>query len=124
MVVLISVSSCGNKSDEARIQAVEFLDAYFKVDYLRAAEYCTEELKAEIIKTIEQIESLEPSVREMVIQNTSQTRTEIVSVDTESRKDTVIVHYKVILPSFPNGIDNSLSLVAVGKEWKVCDFGQ
>ena len=124
LMATILVSSCGNKADEAKIQAVEFLDAYFKVDYIRAAEYCTDKLKGDIIKAFEQIESLEPGVKESVIRNTSQTKAEITSVDTESKRDTVVVNYKVILPSFPNGIDNRLSLIKEGKVWKVCDFGQ
>jgi len=124
LMTLVLVSSCGNKTDEAKMQAVEFLDAYFKVDYARAAEYCTDELKVEIIKAFQQIESLESGVKESVIQNTSQAKAEITSVDTESKRDTVLVNYKVILPSFPNGIDNRLSLVKEGKVWKICDLGQ
>jgi hypothetical protein len=124
LMTLILVGSCGNKADEAKLRAVEFLDAYFKVEYIRAAEYCTDELKSEILEAFEQIESLEPGIKESVIHNTSQTKTEIVSVDTESKKDTVVVNYRVILPSFPNGIDNRLSLIKENKIWKICDFGQ
>ena len=124
VMALVSANSCGNKVDEIKLQAVEFLDAYFKVDYVRAAEYCTDELKNEIIKAFEQIESLEPEIKESVIQNTSQTKAEIVSIDIESKKDTALVNYKVILPNFPNGIDNRLSLIKEGKTWKICNFGQ
>ena len=124
LMTLVLANSCGNKTDEAKLQAVEFLDAYFKVEYMRAAEYCTDELKGEIIKAFEQIESLEPGIKESVIQNTSRTKTEIVYVDTESKKDTVIVNYKVILPNFPDGIDNRLSLIKENKIWKICDLGQ
>ena len=124
LMTLVLVNSCGNKGDEAKIRAAEFLDAYFKVDYARAAEYCTDELKGEMIKAFEQIESLEPGVKENVIQNTSQVKVEITLVDTESKRDTVIVNYKVILQNFPSGIDNKLSLIKEEKVWKICDFGQ
>ena len=122
LIVTVLVNSCGNKSDEAKIRAVEFLDAYFDVDYMRAAEYCTDELKGDIIRAFEQIESLEPGIKESVIQSTSQTKTEITSVDTESKRDTILVNYKVILPSFPNGIDRQLSLVKEGTVWKICSL--
>jgi len=123
-VILTVISSCAYKAKEVEKQAVEFLDAYFKVEYARAAEYCTDELKADIIKTMESIESLEPGIKEMIIQNTSQSKVEITSVDTQSKKDTAIVAYKVILPNFPNGIENRLTLVKRDKSWKICDLGQ
>ena len=123
-MTVVAVNSCGNKGEDVRITATDFLNAYFKVEYVRAAELCTDELKADIVRTMESLESLEPEIKEMVIRNTAQTTTEIISIDTESKKDNATVIYKIVLPNFPEGIENTLSLVKVGKVWKISDFGQ
>ena len=123
-MMVVAVNSCGNKGDEVRITVTDFLDAYFKVEYVRAAELCTDELKADIIKTMESLESLEPDIKEMTIRNTAQVTTEIISIDTESKKDNATVIYKIVLPDFPEGIERMLFLVREGKVWKISDFGQ
>ena len=60
----------------------------------------------------------------MIVQQTSKMKTEITSVEPAHTKDSLIVNYKVILPSFPNGIDSKMVLVKREKEWLVASFGQ
>jgi hypothetical protein len=118
------VASCNRVEKTAELKAKEFLDAFFKIDYNTAALLCTEELAQELTASLKSIESLDVGVREMVIKQTSEVKTQIKSVDTDSKKDTVIVTYRVILPSFPNGIENTLSLSKIDKEWKVVELGR
>lgn len=117
-------ASCNKVEKTAELKAKEFLDAFFKIDYNKAALLCTEELAHELTASLKSIESLDDGVREMVIKQTSEVKTQIKSVDTDSKKDTVIVTYLVVLPSFPNGIENTLSLSKVDKEWKVVELGR
>ena len=122
-VMVLMVTSCGNKTAVIEKTVTDFLDAYFKVEYARAAEYCTDDLKADIIRSMENMESLEAGVKEMIVQSTSQAKVEIISVDTESGKDAAIVRYKVILPHFPNGMEYTTSLVKINKGWKINSLG-
>ncbi|HCT94934.1 MAG: hypothetical protein A2X19_10360 [Bacteroidetes bacterium GWE2_39_28] len=124
ILTVFFIASCNKVEKTAELKAKEFLDAFFKIDYNAAALLCTEELAQELTASLKSIESLEAGVRDMVIKQTSEVKTQIKSVDTDSKKDTVIVSYIVILPSFPNGIENTLSLSKVDKEWKVVELGR
>ena len=124
VLTLFATVSCNKAEKTAELKAAEFLDAYFRFDYEKAALLCTKELADELSASLKSIESLEEGIRNMVIKQASEVKTSIKSVDTESKKDTVIVTYSVVLPSFPNGIDNTLSLSKVDKEWKIVELGR
>jgi hypothetical protein len=124
VLTLFATTSCDRAEKTAELKATEFLDAYFRFDYEKAALLCTQELAEELSASLKSIESLEEGIRNMVIKQASEVKTTIKSVDAESKKDTVIVTYSVVLPSFPNGIDNTLSLSKVDKEWKIVELGR
>ena len=117
------LSSCTGKEQKVEEITKGFLEAYFDVNYEKAATYCTEELAESLMQTFKSLESLDSQVREMVIANSSKAKTEIIEIDTKSKQDTVIVSYKIFLDNFPGGIDNKLSLVKIGKEWKITGLG-
>ncbi|MDD4657279.1 MAG: hypothetical protein WC125_09730 [Bacteroidales bacterium] len=117
-------SSCSNNQKRAKESANSFLTLYFQTDYDSAANFCTSELGSELKESIKSITSLEKGVKEMIVQQTSKMKTEITSVEPAHTKDSLIVNYKVILPSFPNGIDSKMVLVKREKEWLVASFGQ
>lgn len=123
VMVVFLVLSCNSADKKAEQIAIQFLDAYFKIDYNTAAGFCSTELAEELGSSLKSIESLEDGIRDMIIKQTSELKTQIVSVDSESRKDTVIVAYKVLLPDFPNGIENKLLLSKIEKEWKIVELG-
>ena len=117
-------TSCGRSEKEVQGVAASFLDAYFGVDYEKAAGYCTPELGEELKVSLKSIESLEKGVKEMIKKQTSGIKFEIKKVDKTYIRDSLIVVYEVKLPGYPNGSDNRLSLVKKDKEWKVATIGK
>ena len=117
------LSSCSNNENQARVNADAFLTLYFQTNYESAAALCTAELGKELLESMKSIESLEPGIKEKIIEQTSKIKTEIVTIE-ELSKDSLMVNYKVILPSFPNGIDNKMVLVKKDNGWLVAGFGQ
>lgn len=117
-------SSCSSNERRAKESANSFLTLYFQTDYDSAATLCTPELGRELSESMKSITSLEKGVKEMIVKQTSNIKTEITSVEPAQTKDSLIVNYKVILPNFPNGIDNKMVLVKREKEWLVASFGQ
>jgi len=116
--------SCSNNEKKARSSANAFLTLYFQTDYESAAALCIPELGNELRESMKTITSLEDGVKEMIVKQTAQIKTEIIEVEQGLGKDSLVVNYKVILPSFPNGIDNKMVLVKKGKMWLVAGFGQ
>lgn len=116
-------SSCSNNENLARTSADTFLTLYFQIDYEAAAALCTTELGSELRESLKSIESLEKGVKDKIIEQASKIKTEIITIE-ELGKDSLVINYKVILPSFPNGIDNKMVLVKSEKEWLVARFGQ
>lgn len=116
------LSSCSNNENKAKASAETFLSLYFQTNYESASALCTQELGKELLESMKNIESLEPSIKEKIIEQTSKIKTEIVTIE-ELGRDSLMVNYKVTLPSFPNGIDNKMVLVKREKEWLVAGFG-
>ncbi len=117
------LSSCSKNENKAKASAETFLSLYFQTNYESASALCTQELGKELLESMKNIESLEPSIKEKIIEQTSKIKTEIVTIE-ELGRDSLMVNYKVTLPSFPNGIDNKMVLVKREKEWLVAGFGQ
>ena len=117
------LSSCSKNENKAKASAETFLSLYFQTNYESASALCTQELGKELLESMKNIESLESSIKEKIIEQTSKIKTEIVTIE-ELGRDSLMVNYKVILPSFPNGIDNKMVLVKRDKEWLVAGFGQ
>ncbi|MDP3451429.1 MAG: hypothetical protein Q8R90_00615 [Bacteroidales bacterium] len=113
------IFSCNGSDKGARERAKMFLDSYFSIDYEAAAGYCTPELGQDLKEALKNIESLEKGVKEMIIKQTSEIKTEITEVKLFAGNDSLTVYYKVYLSGFPNGIDNTLIMVKEDKEWKV-----
>ena len=117
------LSSCSKNENKAKASAETFLSLYFQTNYESASALCTQELGKELLESMKNIESLESSIKEKIIEQTSKIKTEIVTIE-ELGRDSLMVNYKVTLPSFPNGIDNKMVLVKREKEWLVAGFGQ
>ncbi len=117
------IASCTNREKEIASHTKAFLNAYFNIDYKTASGFCTKELGRELIGSLKSLDSLEPSVRTMLEKQSKEAKTEIISISTDKRKDSATVLYKVILPSFPKGIENTLSLVKMDKKWWVVALG-
>lgn len=111
------IFSCNARDNGAKERAKLFLDSYFALDYESAAGYCTPELGEDLREALKNIESLEKGVKEMILKQTSEIRTEITEVKLSGSKDSLTVYYKVFLSGFPNGIDNTLVMVKGEKEW-------
>lgn len=120
---VLLLSSCSHNEKQAQMNASTFLNLYFQTNYEAAAALCTPELGKELLELMKSIESLESSVKEKIIEQTAKIKTEIVTIK-ELGKDSLLVNYKVIMPSFPNGIDNKMILVKSEKDWLVAGFGQ
>ncbi len=123
-IFLSIITSCSLDEKRARTSAGGFLDSYFKIDYEKAAGYCTSELGEELRSSLKSIETLESGVKEMIIKQTSAIKSEIIKVERGSGRDSMVVVYRVILSGFPNGIENRLVLVKSGKDWKVAQLGK
>jgi hypothetical protein len=117
------LGSCTSKEKEITQNTKGFLDAYFSVDYKGAATYCTKELGEELVNSLKRLDSLEPSVREMLEKQSKEVKTEIISINTKGDKDIAKVLYKVILPNFPQGIENTITLKKVDKKWCIEELG-
>ncbi|MDP3436641.1 MAG: hypothetical protein Q8S04_05310 [Bacteroidales bacterium] len=124
LIFLAITISCSQDEKSARASAGAFLDSYFKIDYERAAGYCTSELGEELRSSLKSIETLESGVKEMIIKQTSAIKSEITKVEHGPGRDSMVVVYRVILSGFPNGIENRLVLVKSGKDWKVAQLGK
>lgn len=124
LTVAIIFNGCSNKESKISVITEGFLDAYFSIDYLAASSFCTKELGEELIETLKGLDTLEPSVRSVLEKQSKEVKTEIISIDTKSSSDTVTVLYKVILPNFPQGIENTLSVVKKDKRWCIAGLGQ
>jgi len=120
---LLLTSSCANVEEDLTLKTQDFLNAYFNAEYQKAGSFCTDSLGLELAKSSDSFNSLEPTIKEMVLKQVQAVKTEVISVEKNSSKDTVLVKYRVVLPSFPNGVDNNLSFVKVNKEWKVASLG-
>jgi len=121
--LVLILGSCTSKESEITQNTKGFLDAYFRVDYKGAATYCTNELGKELVNSLKRLDTLEPSVREMLEKQSKEVKTEIISIDTKSSKDIAKVLYKVILPNFPQGIENTITLIKVDKKWHIEELG-
>jgi len=122
-IFLAIIISCSQDEKSARASAGGFLDSYFKIEYEKAAGYCTSELGEELLSSLRSIESLEPGVKEMIIKQTSAIKSQITKVEHGPGRDSMVVVYRVVLSGFPNGIENRLIMVKNGKEWKVAKLG-
>ncbi|PKP37831.1 MAG: hypothetical protein CVT97_04130 [Bacteroidetes bacterium HGW-Bacteroidetes-14] len=116
-------TGCKNHEKDVTLKTTEFLKAYFNADYDSAGQFCTDSLKMELARMLESYDSLDPSIKEMVKKQAQNVTTEVISVVKSEQKDTILVKYKVVLPSFPSGVDNTLSFVKQNKEWKVAELG-
>lgn len=121
--LLAITASCSQDEKSARASAGGFLDSYFKIEYEKAAGYCTTELGEELRSSLKSIETLESGVKEMIIKQTSEIKSEITKVERGPGRDSMVVIYKVVISGFPNGIENRLVMVKRDKDWKVAQLG-
>lgn len=123
-ILFCAFTSCGRKEKHIEALANEFLDSFFKVDYEKAAMLCSDELGDELRVSLKSIESMDASIREMIIKQASEVKREITVIDKQSKKDTVVVKYKLYLPSFPGGMEQQLLVAKPNDRWIVVELGQ
>lgn len=117
------LGSCTSREKEIALNTKGFLDAYFKIDYLAASAFCTKKTGEELVNSLKRLDNLNPEVRTMLEKQTKDVITKIISVESKRGNDTAKVLYKVILPNFPNGIENTIILVKVDKKWCIEGLG-
>lgn len=115
--------SCTNKQDVVSGIAKQFLEAYFKTDYPNAATLCTKELAEQIEISFRQFDKLDTGVKEMFLKQAGGVSTDVVSVIFKGG-DSAVVKYKVVLPNFPNGVENSLTMIKDQEGWKIGLLGE
>lgn len=121
--LVLILGSCTSREKEITLNTKGFLDAYFRIDYKAAGTYCTKKMGEELTSSLKILDDLEPTVRAMLEKQSKEVKTVITSVQSKRGKDTAKVLYKVILPSFPKGIENTLTLVMVDKRWYIDELG-
>ena len=123
-VVALILITCTKKEELIMQNAKLFLDAYFKTDYNAASQLCTKSLGDELLISLRDFDNMESGVKDVLMRQIKEVKTEILNVDSKSNKDTARITYKIFTPTVPAGIEKSLSMVKVGKEWKVGELGR
>lgn len=116
----------GCRAFEKELSALtnSFLESYFKVDYLTAGTFCCDSLAKDLAESLKSMDSLEPSVKEMLIKKSSEVKTEILSVERANSRDTAKVTYTLMLPDYPFPVENRILFAKSGKEWKIVSLGR
>ncbi|MCK9305429.1 MAG: hypothetical protein PHP30_05920 [Bacteroidales bacterium] len=120
----ISLQGCKNLDKELITLTNSFLDYYFKVDYTTAGTFCSDSLAKELAESLKSLDLLEPTVKEMLIKQSSEVKREIVSVTRADSRDTATVHYKIALPDYPSPVENRLIFAKNDKTWKIVSLGK
>lgn len=123
-LVLILMTSCSGKERAITQSTIAFLDAYFKTDYALAGTFCTQSMATELKEMLKSVESLDPVVKQMLIAQSKEIKTEILSVEKFKGSDSARVDYRVIMPKGSTPLEKSLSLVRENKEWRIAGLGK
>ena len=119
MACILLAAGCTDKEKLAETAAAGFLDAFLSNEYDKAAEYCSEELKGEFLKATADFNSLEPSIKELLVEECNKYGAEITETTRINKSDTVEVNYKIFRKadslSFEKGAITGLLQVVDGK---------
>jgi len=123
-LVMIIMTSCSGKEKAITQSTIAFLDAYFKIDYNHAGTLCTPAMATELRDMLKKIESLDPIVKQMLLNQSKEIKTEIIAVETINGGDSARVDYRIIMPKRSESVEKSLSLVLDKKEWRIAGLGK
>ncbi len=124
MATFVLLQGCKTFEKDIRKVTNNFLESYFKVDYVTSGSFCSENLAQELSESLKSLDSLEPTVKEMLVKQSKGVKTEIISVDRMESRDSAEVLYKIVLPDFPSGIENRLIFARTDKTWKIVSLGR
>ena len=96
VLAICAIAGCTNKEEQALAGAENFLDAYLANDYIKAAECCTGDLKAELDNVLADFRQLDSNVRALLVSECSQYRAEVGPVERIGDSDTIKVNYRII----------------------------
>lgn len=118
------LSGCFARTEEdVRILTDNFLEAYFNVDYKKAASMCTDSLSREFLRYEEEIGVLSESVIKEVINEASKVQVIIAEVrQVEEDKSTMVVIYTIVFPGGVKEVRKSLVVKKVNDLWKIASL--
>jgi hypothetical protein len=96
VLAICAIAGCTNKEEQALAGAENFLDAYLANDYIKAAECCTGDLKAELDNVLADFRQLDSNVMALLVSECSQYRAEVGPVERIGDSDTIKVNYRII----------------------------
>ncbi len=117
------ILSCKGRED-AKLMTIstQFLNNYFELEYKKAAEFCSQDLEKDLEESAKNYDSLDPKIRESIKLHSSDIKFEVLDLNFNKKRDSAIVNYRVLLPSFPNGIQSSLYFSKIDKQWVIYSF--
>ena len=92
---ILLAAGCTDKEKQAETTAAGFLEAFLSNEYDKAAEYCSEDLRGEFLKATADFNSLEPSIKELLVEECNKYGAEIAGTARINKSDTVEVNYKI-----------------------------
>ena len=120
--LLFFMASCNSAPEPKFEQMVQtFLTAYFQLDYDQVLPMCGSLLKADLEQSAQAIRNLPSWAQEKLHNDLLVYSFAIESVNVNTAKDSVFVHYLVFTPEAPapEGTKSHLTLAKEENEWKV-----
>lgn len=95
ILAMCVLAGCANKEEQAQMAAGAFLEAFIANDFQAATQMCSENFKEEFEKSVSDFENLPDQVKQMLKEQCSQVKYEIVSVARIEKSDTFVVNYNI-----------------------------
>lgn len=125
VLAICAIAGCTNKEEQALAGAENFLDAYLANDYIKAAECCTGDLKAELDNVLADFRQLDSNVRALLVSECSQYRAEVGPVERIGDSDTIKVNYRIIKgESDTQVLDNVITSSLKILDGKIMEIGE
>lgn len=123
-VITAFILSCAHRPDPEKI-AADFLSAYLATDYRVAASFCTQKLSDYLSESSKEMDSIENSLKQKIIDRTKNFTSEITSVERNKKGDTVKVLYRINIGGNDSTMtqvaekQGSLSMIKCDDTWKI-----
>ena len=95
ILAICMFAGCANKADQAQKVAGSFLEAFIANDFKGATQMCSDNFKEEFGKTVADFENLPDQVKQMLKEQCSQIKYEIMSVERVEKSDTFVVNNNI-----------------------------
>lgn len=113
------MTSCDKSGKKAIAVADSFLSSYFKMDYEKAASYCSQEISEMLLEAVEDKDDLPDEILDKMAEASSSTTYEIVGIDDETLEDCVLVQYEVRPANAERPIVKTMYVSKFDDEWKI-----